>query len=290
MEAQWKQALAARPDRPLRIGAVLRGDDRACAYSAVMVEVEESLKLLVAMAEAFETRHPSTGRRESLLYFRSFNENVLQHHAFDASAWRHVDEETLDRLASKGLIRLDYGGEHAEKVYVTEDGERLAAEVRRLIDGDDDADVEPVDLSWDEAAKPTLETAYQLWVARGAPSDGVLTTKVIDAMGDEHEDRSVRVVALLLEDDYLAPVSVLGTQYGPTAVTVTARGLQVVAGWPATTADAAAGSLLAALDQAISETDEPERRSKLVRLRDVAVDVGQGTLTEVMTRVLTGAI
>jgi hypothetical protein len=64
----------------------------------------------------------------------------------------------------------------------------------------------------------------------------------------------------------------------------------VVAGWPATTAEAAAGSLLAALEQAIDETDEPERRSKLERLRDVALDVGQNTLTEVMTRVITGGL
>ncbi|HEY6695766.1 MAG TPA: hypothetical protein VI006_23135 [Solirubrobacteraceae bacterium] len=109
-------------------------------------------------------------------------------------------------------------------------------------------------------------------------------------MGEEHEERSIRIVALLVQDDYLAPVSVLGTQYGPTAVTVTARGLQVVAGWPATTAEAAAGSLLAALEQAIEEADEPERRSKLERLRDVAVDVGQGTLTEVLKHVITGGI
>ncbi|HEY6695765.1 MAG TPA: hypothetical protein VI006_23130 [Solirubrobacteraceae bacterium] len=41
--------------------------------------------------------------------------------------WPHLDEEMLDRLASRGLIRLDFGGQHTDKVYVTEDGERLAA-------------------------------------------------------------------------------------------------------------------------------------------------------------------
>lgn len=224
------------------------------------------------------------------MFMRHGGGSELQHHAFVKNEWPHLDEEMLDRLASRGLIRLDFGGQHTDKVYVTEDGERLAAEVKRLLEGDEDSEAEPVDLSWEEAGRPTLETAYRLWAARGAPSEGVLTTKVIDAMGEEHEERSIRIVALLVQDDYLAPVSVLGTQYGPTAVTVTARGLQVVAGWPATTAEAAAGSLLAALEQAIEEADEPERRSKLERLRDVAVDVGQGTLTEVLKHVITGGI
>jgi hypothetical protein len=96
--------------------------------------------------------------------------------------------------------------------------------VRRLLSGDYDTDAKPVDLSCESAARPTLETAYRLWAARGAPSDGILTTKVIDAIGEEHEERSIRVISLLVQDDYLAPVSELGTQYGPTAVTVTARG------------------------------------------------------------------
>jgi hypothetical protein len=252
-------------------------------------ELDESLKLLLAMADAFATRDEG-GRREPLYAIRDHPGHEIQHPAFDTDAWRHVDEEMIDRLADRNLIRVDYTSDHVQKIYVSEDGERLAAEIRRLLEGDDDDEAAPVDLSWEGAGRPTLEAAYKLWVARGAPRDGVLTTKVIDAIGEEHEERSVRIVALLLQDDYVAAVSELGTQYGPTAITVTARGLQVVAGWPATTAEAAAGSLLAALEQAIKETDEPERRSKLERLRDVAVDVGQGTLSEVLKHVITGGL
>jgi hypothetical protein len=254
------------------------------------LDVDPSLKLLVAMADAFETPRARTGRREPLYFMRHSGGSELQHHAFVTDEWRHLDEEMLDRLASKGLIRLDYGGQHTEKVYVTEEGERLAAEVKRLLEGDEDAAAQPVDLSWEAAGLPTLEKAYELWATRGAPREGVLTSRVVEAMGEEHEARTVRAIGLLLEDDYLAAPSVLGTEYGPTAITVTARGLQVVGGWPATTAEAAAGSLLAALEQAINETDEPERRSKLERLREVALDVGQGTLTEVLKHVITGGL
>lgn len=89
--------------------------------------LDESLRLLVAMAAAFETPHPRTGRREPLMFMRHGGGSELQHHAFVKNEWPHLDEEMLDRLASRGLIRLDFGGQHTDKVYVTEDGERLAA-------------------------------------------------------------------------------------------------------------------------------------------------------------------
>jgi hypothetical protein len=48
--------------------------------------------------------------------------------------------------------------------------------------------------------------------------------------------------------------------------------------------------LLVALDRAIEETTEPERKTKLQRLREVVLDVGQGTLAEVLARVVTGGV
>jgi alpha-amylase/alpha-mannosidase (GH57 family) len=80
-----------------------------------MAQVEDSLKLLVAMADAFEVRHPQIRQREPLYFHRTGGGGALQHHAFESQEWSHVDEETLERLASKGLIRLDYGRQHSEK-------------------------------------------------------------------------------------------------------------------------------------------------------------------------------
>jgi hypothetical protein len=49
--------------------------------------------------------------------------------------------------------------------------------------------------------------------------------------------------------------------------------------------------LLEALDRAIGEApDDSDRKSKLERLRQVALDVGQGTLTEVLKHVVSGGI
>jgi hypothetical protein len=49
--------------------------------------------------------------------------------------------------------------------------------------------------------------------------------------------------------------------------------------------------LLETLDRAIEQApDDWDRKSKLERLRQVARDVGQGTLTEVLKHVVSGGI
>jgi hypothetical protein len=258
-----------------------------------MSDLDVSLKLLVAMADAFQVPHERTGTRQPLLYLKYAGGQHIQHHAFDQHNSRHVDDEMLERLAEKGLIRLDYTGSGSLKLYLTEQGEEVAAEAKRFLEGEPDTPLDPdaaVDLSWESSGRPTLEVAYRLWAARGAPREGVTTTSIFNELHKTPEQQTARTIALLVEGNYLARASALSTEFGPTAVSVTERGLQVVAGWPATTAEAAAGSLLAALEQAIEETDEPERKSKLERLREVALDVGQGTLAQVLKHVITGGL
>jgi hypothetical protein len=254
-------------------------------------QLDDSLRLLVALAEAFETRLEGK-QRDAILTSKTNVGLLLHHHALDAEAFRHVDDEMIDRLHSAGFIRIDYAGQYSNAIYVTEEGERVAAEVQRLLAGDPGPIVDgPADLTWEAAARPMLTTVYEAWIARGAPSDGVLTSVVLDEFEDDDIERAARLVALLVQGDYLARVGSISTQHGPVAVTVTERGLQVVAGWPATTGEAAAGALLEALDRAIGEApDDSDRKSKLERLRQVALDVGQGTLTEVLKHVVSGGI
>ncbi len=253
-------------------------------------ELSDSVRLLVAMADAFATPHPNTGGREPLLFLQYMGGQNLQHHAFDATEWASVDEETLERLADQGLIRLDYGGQHSLKIYVTVDGERVAREAQRLLNGEEESELDPVDLDWEAVAQPVLEATYQAWIGRGAPADGVLTSAVADQLQEENLLQTYRTLSLLVEGGYLDQAGALATEHGPAAVSVTAKGLQVVGGWPATTGEAAVGALLTALDRAIDEADEPERRTKLERLREVALDVGQGTLAEVLKHLVTGGL
>jgi hypothetical protein len=46
--------------------------------------------------------------------------------------------------------------------------------------------------------------------------------------------------------------------------------------------------MLTALDHEIEATDEPEKRGRLERFRDAGVEVGTGTLTQVLAHLIKG--
>jgi len=255
------------------------------------VNLDESVRLLIALADAFAVRDDQ-GAREPLFTFRAAGELQIQHPAFPADDWRHIDDEVLEHLASQGLIRLEYGN-NTNKVFVTVDGERVADEARRLLQPEDDVpEGLEVDLDWETVARPVLEAVYAAWRARGAPADGVIASSVARAVGDGDDNgrQTRRAVALLVQEGYLDAAGSMVVDNAPAAIIVTGRGMQVVGGWPTTTAEAATYALLVALDRAIEETTEPERKTKLQRFREVALDLGQGTLTEVLARVVTGGM
>ena len=254
--------------------------------------LDESLRLLVALADAFAVPDATTGRREPILYLRYGGGADLQHHAFTSGDWRHVDEEMIEGLASQGLLRLEYSGEHTVQIYVTDDGNRVATEAKRMLQGDPETSARPVDLEWESVARPILEATYEAWKEAGAPANGVLAPAVVKSASRDGEDVLVlRALDLLVDGGYLAREGSISSPHGPLAVSVTARGLQAVGGWPATSAEAATEALLAALDRAIEEADDPEHRTKLERLRDASIDVGSGVLTNVLSRViLTGGL
>jgi hypothetical protein len=255
------------------------------------INLDESLRLLIAMADAFAVRDDQ-GAREPLYTFRAGRELQIQHPAFPADDWRQVDDELLERLASRGLVRLEYG-DNTNKVFVTVDGERVAGEARRLLQPEQDVpEGREVDLDWETVARPVLEAVCAAWRVRGAPADGVVTSSVAHDVGEGENivRQTRRAVALLVREGYLDAAGSMSVDDAPATVVVTGRGMQVVGGWPATTGEAASHALLVALDRAIEETTEPERRTKLTRLREVLLDLGQGTLAEVLARVVTGGL
>jgi hypothetical protein len=255
------------------------------------IGLDESLRLPVAMADAFAVRDEQ-GAREPMYIFRAGGELEIQHPAFPADEWRHIDDEVLEHLASQGWIRLEHGN-NTKQVFVTVDGDRVADEARRLLQPDQDVpDGLAVDLDWETVARPVLEAVYAAWRAHGAPANGVVTSSVARDIGDANDTvrQTRRAVALLVQDGYLDAAGSMSVDDVPATVVVTGRGMQVVGAWPATTAVAATHALLVALDRAIEETAEPEQRTKLQRLREVVIDVGQGTVAEVLSRVITGGL
>ncbi|MBK5232645.1 MAG: hypothetical protein JJE13_06655 [Thermoleophilia bacterium] len=255
-----------------------------------MNELSKPVGLLVAMSEAFDEPHPNTGSREPLLFLKFMGGQQLQHHAFDADD-EAIDEELLESLADQGLVRLSHTAKGSTQIFVTEKGQKLAAEARRLIEGDPALETqEAIDLDWDAVVRPVLQHTYEHWKKQGAPISGVLSTRVADD-ASQSDLEALRAISLLAESGYLSQAGSLSTDLGPTAVTVTPRGLEIVGGWPSTTGQAAAEALIAALDREIEEAEgQPERQGKLKELREVATDVGQGVLSDVLTRVITGGL
>jgi hypothetical protein len=101
---------------------------------------------------------------------------------------------------------------------------------------------------------------------------------------EDYDLETYRAVALLVERGYLGAPSGISFDDAPAFVTVTRMGLTSSGGWPATSAEAATAALLAVLDGEIEAADEPEQRERLARLRDTAVEVGTGPLTQVLER------
>lgn len=255
-----------------------------------MFGLARSLELLVALDAAYQTIGPHDKAREPLYFMRHGGGFDLSHAAFDQTGWEDVDEEMLQELSEQGLIRVDYGGQHTDKISVTSAGSRVAGEARRMLEGDEGEEVEAVDLSWDGVGEPTLKAALEVWLSKGARQDGVLATDIVEKVQSESEVTelsAMRAIAMLKDAGYLENAGALATDFGPALVRVTERGLQAVGGWPATSADAAAKALLAALDEQIADA-EGEEKTKLEGFRERAADVGQGLLTELMRRVIFG--
>jgi len=66
------------------------------------------------------------------------------------------------------------------------------------------------------------------------------------------------------------------------------RGWQVVAAWPGAASDDVVLRLLDVLNAEIERTDDPDRKSKLEKLRDGVAGIGRDVLTDVLSKVLTG--
>jgi hypothetical protein len=246
------------------------------------------LTLLLQLADAYATPNPGTGKREPIDLFRAMGGPTFQHRALPPEF--DVDEEWLWRLEEQGYVRIERR-RGLDRVSVTAHGEDLALKLRRLDDESEPAPGDAISLDWEAVARPTLEATYRAWLARGAPAEGISIATVVRARERPSRDpETYRAVALLHQGGYLDQISDLIVDNAPGLVAVSAQGLEVVGGWPSTTAEAASKALLAALDQEIAATDEPEEKGRLVRLREAAVEVGTGTLTQVLAHIVKGSL
>ena len=116
-----------------------------------------------------------------------------------------------------------------------------------------------------------LVSLYAAYVERGAPEMGVDISPVIPG---EHDGATIAAeVRELVRGGYLDVT--FQSAAGPRMVRPTRQTLQMLAGWPGSSAQDALNELVAALDSEIAGTAEGERRSKLVQVRDGLLGAAQ---------------
>jgi hypothetical protein len=161
----------------------------------------------------------------------------VDHHALPQEF--QIDEEELRWLEGEGLVETSLVGSDGEAIRVTTSGHQRAEALRALGSDEEPEAGTAIRLDWADVALPTLEAAHLAWTSRGAPAGGVPIAAVARALNrDEHDREMYRAVALLAERGYLGAPSGVWTNDAPAFVTVTPDGLELVGGWPATSAEA----------------------------------------------------
>ena len=84
----------------------------------------------------------------------------------------------------------------------------------------------------------------------------------------------------------------LGTDQhvGPAWCRLDEKGLQVIAGWPASSGEAAFERLITLIDERIDTASTEEERSKWQRLRDGIAGVGRDVIVGVLTTTVNSAV
>jgi hypothetical protein len=161
--------------------------------------------------------------------------------------WLHVIESDAERITF-GLTPL---GRRAARAYA-----------RRLATAGQSA----VSLDW-PAVTPVLDCVYEMYTEDGAPEYGVPSEEVLREVDGHEAGRAA--LRELVRAGYLEETSTPDRLAElPRTVRPTPLTLQLLAGWPVSSAEAVLDQLVAALDQAIESTSDPEQRSRLVKVRD----------------------
>lgn len=170
--------------------------------------------------------------------------------------------EEVDDLQERGWVRVTDAEGKGRTFAITVDGRDAASAHARQRAA---AEVSAVQLDW-SAVNPILERTYKAYTDAGAPEFGIETAKVLGGVEDPVSSRVA--IRELVRAGYLEAVIDTDVSDIPVIVRPMPVTLQLLAGWPGGTAEAALDELMEALDRAISLTADPEERSRLMRVRD----------------------
>jgi hypothetical protein len=166
----------------------------------------------------------------------------------------------VDELADHGWVRITQSAGKGRHFAVTGEGRRAW---ERHVASQRQAGPGRVSLGW-PAARQLLEQIYDRYLSEGAREMGVDTLRLII-----EEPTGAAATAMIRE---LARAGYLDITFesvhGPQMVRPTSLTLQMLEGWPSGPAQDAVSELVAALDTEIAHTDDAQKRSVLVQVRD----------------------
>jgi len=251
-----------------------------------MITLDTRLEtMLLAIVRAYQT--DVGGSRQPLTYFLSFaNGDTLEHDAWPEDG-PVIGREDLDELAELGLVRLeDIGGAFTIRPSreALDSVAQYERERGRLERG------EAVDTSW-ASVRPVLHTLVDLWERHGAsPSGSVSITAVARELDRPADDLAlIRALELLDEDGWIAADYGSGSD-GPMCARPLPKALSGTRGWPGADGQAAGERLITALEELAAQEPDEEKRTKLARMRDFAIDLSSKTLSELGGKMLESAL
>lgn len=252
-----------------------------------MFLTKDQAQLLRAMADAYAQPDSSTGEKEHIIWHESSGGTGLIH---DALSIDKVSKGDLEELDAQGLISLSYGSKgHSGPIRVTGEGYAAIAELDRQARAESGVAVVPagMPMDWKTEMWPVLEAVYRAYSNR--PSDtGISQAAINQELGRGEKDEKTGLALHALERaDYVRKTLDYEQATGPAFCEPTEKALQLLAGWPATSGEAAFAQLLQALDAQIESTSG-EERTRLERLREGVTEVGQGVMTGLLTRIIAG--
>jgi hypothetical protein len=145
-------------------------------------------------------------------------------------------------------------------------------------------------LDWETRALPVLRAVAQAY-SKQPNHLGVSSEAVLAELGADADPYAVGLVLNdLVRASYIEETLGTDQHVGPAWCQLAEKGLQVTAGWPASSGEAAFGRLISLIDERIEAAPTEEERSKWKRLRDGIADVGRDVLVGVLTTTVNSAV
>jgi hypothetical protein len=195
---------------------------------------------------------------------------------------------SLETLERGTLIAIRRTGDQRAHVEITDGGVAYAAQLRQARKDTDRMALS--DMDWKATMRPVLRAVYEASLT--ATPYGVVQSQVNAQLGRAADDpKTDRLLYELERSGYIEAVTPsFGESWGPSHSRLTEKALQMVAGWPGAARDDVVLRLLDVLNAEIEQTDDPDQRSKLEKLRDVVAGIGRDVLTDVLSKALASQV